>query len=483
MPRPLRWYDALTINAFWLALIVVAQANGLIYPLLVQQFVGAEVQGAFLGTLRLWTLMAALLWQAAIGLLSDHSAAAWGRRRPFILTGALGMVGGCALVGVAAGLTGGGGFWFLFAVAIVFSLAANTAHGAQQGLIPDLVPAAQRGRFSALKAIFEAPLPLLVVALVIAPRVKANDVRGALGLVAAIVLGAAALTVLAPERRGPPAPPLNWRPLGRLAAMTALFTGIILAAGAAVRWAAAALADVTAAVPLLLGMGGAGLLAMALAVALGVWLSVRISLAAADRAHNAAFAWWVMNRLAFLVGVTNLGTFAVYFLQARLGLAQAQAAGPAARLMLVIGVCILLAALPGGYLGDRFGHARLARAAGILAAAGVLIALLAPAMSVIYAGGALIGAATGLFFTSNWALGTRLAPPAEAGRYLGLANLAGAGAGAVGAYIGGPIADFVTGQLPGTPGAGYVLLFAIYGVMFLLSAGALWGVREGALKE
>ena len=53
----------------------------------------------------------------------------------------------------------------------------------------------------------------------------------------------------------------------------------------------------------------------------------------------------------------------------------------------------------------------------------------------------------------------------------------GAGAGAVGAYIGGPIADFVTAQLPGVPGAGYVLLFGIYGVMFLVSVVALRGVR------
>ena len=37
--------------------------------------------------------------------------------------------------------------------------------------------------------------------------------------------------------------------------------------------------------------------------------------------------------------------------------------------------------------------------------------------------------------------------------------LAGAGAGAIGAYIGGPIADSF----------GYVFLFAIYGVLFLLS--------------
>jgi MFS family permease len=70
-----------------------------------------------------------------------------------------------------------------------------------------------------------------------------------------------------------------------------------------------------------------------------------------------------------------------------------------------------------------------------------------------------------------------IVPKAEAGRYLGISNLAGAGAGAVGAYIGGPIADFFTVNIPSIPGLGYVLLFAILGVMFLFSALALARVK------
>jgi uncharacterized membrane protein YeaQ/YmgE (transglycosylase-associated protein family) len=93
-------------------------------------------------------------------------------------------------------------------------------------------------------------------------------------------------------------------------------------------------------------------------------------------------------------------------------------------------------------------------------------------------GGVFIGAATGMFYTANWALGTKLVPLAEAGRYLGISNLAGAGAGAVGAYIGGPIADYFTIGFPSTPGIGYVLLFSIYGALFLLSIVALARVRE-----
>jgi MFS family permease len=479
MPRLIRWYDYITINIFWLGLTVLAQTNGLVFPLLVQQFVGEQVKGTYLGTFRLWTLMVALLWQAIIGLLSDRSTLRWGRRRPFILVGASFMVVFVALIGVSAGMEGMSGFWFLFVMGIFLSFAANTAHGAQQGLIPDVVPENKRGRFSAIKAIFEVPLPLILVSFTIARIIGAGNMWLALGLAAAIVLIAALLTMLVPEIRQLPktAARIDWKPIARLAIMTAIFTAIILGMGRVVRLSQQLLGGVSNPATLMLAMGLLGLVAMIVAVAIGVWISVRISIGAQGVRANPSFTWWVVNRLAFFVGTTNLSTFAVFFLQGRLGLEREKAAGPAALLMTVIGLFILVSALPSGYLGDRFGHRRLVAIAGMVAAGGVLIALLSPSMTIIYIGGALIGIATGFFFTSNWALGTKIAPPNEAGRYLGISNLAGAGAGAVGAYIGGPIADFVTAQLPGVPGAGYVLLFGIYGVMFLVSVVALRGVR------
>jgi len=148
--------------------------------------------------------------------------------------------------------------------------------------------------------------------------------------------------------------------------------------------------------------------------------------------------------------------------------------------MLFVGVFIMVFALVSGWLSDRFSHKRVVALAGIVAALGTLIALLSPSLTIIYIGGCLIGVATGMFYTANWALGTELVPKAEAGRYLGISNLAGAGAGAIGAYVGGPIADYFTAHVPNAPGLGYVLLFAIYGTLFLLSIVALGRVREPA---
>lgn len=478
MSRPLRWYDYITINILFFGLTVLSQTNGLIFPLLVQGFVGEAAKGAYLGRLRLGTLMVALLWQAVIGMMSDRSTLRWGRRRPFIFIGALAVLAFIVLIGMSAGMTGLTGFWFLFTIAILQSLAANTAHGAQQGLIPDLVPEDRRGRFSGAKAVLEAPLPLILISFTIAPLISERNLWGSLGWVMIVVFVVMLLTLLAPEKRLAQAPaPFNWSPILRLTLMTVVFTVIILGTAEAVRRVDGALENITVPAVLLAIVGGVGLLAMVLAVAVGVWISVRISIGGEAARGNPAFTWWVVNRLAYLVGTTNLGTFAIYFLQGRLDLVGEQAAYPAARLMMIIGICILGAALPGGWLADKFEHKRMVAVAGLLAALGVFIALILPNITAIYIGGGMIGIATGLFFTANWALGTGLAPQAEAGRYLGISNLAGAGAGAVGAYIGGPLADFITARLPGLPGAGYSLLFGIYGAMFLVSVAALHGVR------
>ena len=92
----------------------------------------------------------------------------------------------------------------------------------------------------------------------------------------------------------------------------------------------------------------------------------------------------------------------------------------------------------------------------------------------VLAGAAVLGMGAGAFMASNWALGTDLAPPDEAGRYLGIANLAGAGAGIVGAGIGGPLADTFNAL---EPGLGYKVIFALYGALFLISALVLLKVK------
>ena len=104
MKRALNWFDYLTINGYWFSLNTRNQVlTPLLLPLLVQGFVGEAVKGAYIGNLRLWALMTAVLVQALMGILSDHSRSRWGKRRPFIVVGTLGEIAAFLLVGIIAG--------------------------------------------------------------------------------------------------------------------------------------------------------------------------------------------------------------------------------------------------------------------------------------------------------------------------------------------------------------------------------------------
>ncbi len=463
------WYDYLTVNAFWFALTTRAQVlTPLVIPLLVQRFVGEAQKGTYVGRMRLWALMTAVLVQALVGLLSDRSTHRWGRRRPFIIVGALGSLAVLAAIGFTASMEGMAGYWVLFALYILSMVASDTAQAATQGLIPDLAPEDKRGRFSGVKALMELPLPLIFVSFVVGALVSAGNLWGGLVAAMAVLIVCLSVTLFVQERPLKKAPfALDWTPLLRLVLMTGAFTVIILGVGAAVN-AVMRLPIVLADRAALVVIGLAGFLGMGVAVVLGVWVSVGIGIGQ-DIGQHSSFTWWVVNRLAFLVAATNLATFMIYFLQDRfVDLQGEKAVGPTTKVIMLVGIFILLIALPSGWLADRFGKKLLVGLSSVLAAGGTAIVVLVPNMAAVYVGVCLAGVAIGMFYSVNWALGTEIVSQDQAGRFLGLSNLAGAGAGAIGAYIGGPIAD----------SAGYVFLFAIYGALFLLSIAALSGVRE-----
>jgi len=105
-------------------------------------------------------------------------------------------------------------------------------------------------------------------------------------------------------------------------------------------------------------------------------------------------------------------------------------------------------------------------AAGALAVLGTIILVFSRTIPMVMFAGVFLGLGTGTFMASNWALGTDLVPQKDAGRYLGISNLAGAGAGIIGSSIGGPLADYFNAI---QPGLGYPVIFALYGGLFLLS--------------
>jgi MFS family permease len=470
MEKNLRWFDYITMNSHWFGLTTRNNVlTTLTVPLLVQQFVGEANKGAALGNLRLWALMAALLIQALFGLISDRSKSKFGRRRPFIVIGILLEITIILFIGAAAQLEGSAGYSVLFVLYILSMVGSNIAHAAAQGFIPDLVPNHKKGLASGIKAMMELPLPLIFTAFLLSGMIESGNIWGGLASLAGVLVITTTASMFVPEKPLTiKLPEINWKPFIRLIIMTGIFTFFILGSG----WGVNKLLGLFQNVPeqfSLLTSGIGGLLGMVVAVFLGVITSLKIGLGEEFSRHK-AFRWWVINRLAFLVAATNLANFMVFFLQEKFpSLSGSQAAGPTTKIIMFVGIFIMVFALPSGWLADKIGKRILCALASFIFAAGVLIVIFSPETTgIIFVGASIAGAGLGLFNSANWALGTKLVPVNRAGQFLGLSNLAGAGAGAIGAYIGGPIADF----------QGYFLVMVIFVCMAIISTFALLGINE-----
>jgi MFS family permease len=201
--------------------------------------------------------------------------------------------------------------------------------------------------------------------------------------------------------------------------------------------------------------------------------TVPTGLEAAGPRDNSKYWWLIGQRAAFLFGVYGLQAFGQYYIQDALGLADAPR--QAGNLLAIIGTGTIALVVAGGFLADRFGARRLLYFSSALAGTGMLLMSLTTDLRGLYASGGIVGAGIGLFLTSNWALANQLAPLTEAGKFLGLTNLATAGAAAL-ARLEGPAVDFLNGAHPGE-WLGYKGIFLLGSVCIALSTWFLSKVR------
>jgi MFS family permease len=467
--RKLKWWDYITINIYWLGLnIASGSLTPIILPFLVAKFVPPEVKGTYLAYVRVAGLAVAMMIQPMAGLLSDRNTSRWGKRRPFIFVGTVLDLVFLTIIALAKD------YWTLFAGILLLQFSSNIAHGALQGLIPDLVPEDQRGRASGVKAIMEL-LPILIVTFV-GPLVEKGYLWGAIGFIMFSFAVTMAITVAFVQEeplREKPTEPLA-EPLLRLVALTVIFVTITQISQRLVGW----VGGKTGAVGLgILIVGLAGLLAMAGSIIIGVYFAARVGLGREALFHS-GFIWWVINRLLFLAALGSIQGFAQYFLADVL-----KVKNPAtltAILMAVVAIFLLPSALVSGWLSDRMGRFKLVLASCLISALGTFLLLFSPNVPMVMVSGCIIGIGAGIFMATNWALGTDIVPPDKAGLFLGISNLAGAGAGIVGAGIGGPMADFFN---LAKPGLGWLVIYALYGALLILAAFTLYRVRPPASRE
>jgi MFS family permease len=130
----LLWFP---MNMFWTAMLTY------ILPKRVEQLVGGEVKGEYLGYISIAGAVASTLIQLAIAPVSDACASKWGRRRPFIFWGMILNL----LAGFGFALTGQ--FPVLLLCYFGIQIAQNAASAPYQALLPDNIHPSQQGISSA----------------------------------------------------------------------------------------------------------------------------------------------------------------------------------------------------------------------------------------------------------------------------------------------------------------------------------------------
>jgi Na+/melibiose symporter-like transporter len=194
----------------------------------------------------------------------------------------------------------------------------------------------------------------------------------------------------------------------------------------------------------------------------GVWFKTLRT----DLLSQRDFAWLIVARLLFLVGVYGAQTFIQYYIRDVLVVEDPiQLTGD---LLAAIALALTAFSVAGGWLGDRFGHRLISNIASLIGGLGCILMLWARTPGTLLIFGGIFGLGIGLFLTANWAIANQLAPTDQAGKFMGLTNLATAGAAAL-SRLQGPLIDVLNNAASGS-WLGYTYLFLMGAVCVMLSA-------------
>lgn len=416
------WRAYLTMNAYFLGLgFLWNSLHRFIFPAILPILVGVSLQASALSALTTAGLVIAIIVQPISGAMSDRSLSHWGRRRPMMVQWTL------VSVALLAGIAFTPDYAILFVLYCLLQGASNMAHGPAQGLIPDLVPESHHGAASGVKSFIDN-FSLILAGLVMGNLLSLNpdllvSARLALFVIAATQLVFLGITVLTTRET-----PLTRDALPHESLRASVVNSLSVIGNMRQVWR-----------------------------------------------DNRAFAWLLVVRLTFLAGIQFAANYAQFYFKDVVLAGDPNAAQRAPQLMgqllIIVALMLVIVAVPAGLLSDRVGRrtvSAIGTVLGILATLLLLFVHNTPVLDIasfqltdLMAVGLLLGVGAGAFLAVNWAWATDLASHEQAGRYLGISNLATAGAGVL-AAIGGPLIDWGNAQ---TMGLGYNIVFV---------GGALW---------
>ena len=155
----MRLRSHLFVSCFWLAYNFHWGALlAIVLPSQIAAIVGDERKELFNGLIPSLGAAVSLFATPLAGALSDRSRSRFGRRRPFM---AVGTTVNILFLLLIAGFGSGDNIWTFLLVYLGIQLANNWSGGPYAGLIPDVVPAAERGVASGWLAFMTAAGTLL----------------------------------------------------------------------------------------------------------------------------------------------------------------------------------------------------------------------------------------------------------------------------------------------------------------------------------
>lgn len=333
------------LSAFWFGtafhwLVILLS----LVPANVVQFVGEGRKGTFVGLLTVIGAVMALVIPPIVGAHSDRT----GRRLPYLRLGVgVNLVGLAVMAFAVATQSGMGGFWVYVLGFLLVQFGNNYATAPYSALIPQLVPVAQRGRYSGAMGMLQA----------------AGQLLGAVGalVVSLLKLPDAALFLM----------------VGVALLLPALIT--IRGVGAEDARPVQAAAEV--------------------AQPAASWTALF--------AHS-PFLWVFVTRALFALGQYSVQPFLQFYNRDVLG--QADPVRSNLYMLACIIVASIVSALVGGRLSDRVGRKPVIYVAGGTMATTALLFLVAPGFGAALALAVVFGLGYGAFTSVDWALGSDAMP-------------------------------------------------------------------------
>jgi Na+/melibiose symporter-like transporter len=395
-------------NLHWGALLVVmmpSQVKRVIAPMW-----HAQALSVILGV----GALVALVTPPIVGAYSDRCASRWGRRRPYMAAGVALNLLGLLLMWTAGDRAS---FWLYLAAYLVVQFGNNLATASYSGIIPDVVPEAQRGEASGYMA--------------------AMTQMGT-------VLGAFA-------------------------------SGYLMGAG----YVTASYGLIGCTLVVFLGITAVGVREEPLARATGsvAWRNVLKSLWVNPRKHP-DFAWVWLTRALVTMGMWCVQPYIQYYLGDVIGVPNPEQTTGLLLGTILIGATVT--GLLGGSLSDRIGRKRVVYVANSLIAVASLAFLVSHSLAFTFVVGIVYGLGFGAYYSVDWALACDVLPSKDsAAKDMGVWHISMVLPQSLAPFIAGPLLAGV-GRGP-TPEhytlPGYSAIFALAAFFLLLGALLLRNVR------